>query len=90
MILDLLLIIVGLTLVVWGADKLTEGASSLARGMKVPEMVIGLTIVAAGTSAGFAKRITQSGRYGKLSQILRVVMCLLIAAMGLYLLYLGF
>ena len=31
MILDLLLIIVGLTLVVWGADKLTEGASSLAR-----------------------------------------------------------
>lgn len=51
MILDLLLIIVGLTLVVWGADKLTEGASSLARGMKVPEMVIGLTIVAAGTSA---------------------------------------
>ncbi len=46
--------------------------------------------VAAGTSAGFAKRITQSGRYGKLSQILRVVMGLLIAAMGLYLLYLGF
>jgi cation:H+ antiporter len=51
MILDLLLIIVGITVVIWGADKLTEGASALARRMNVPEMVIGLTIVAAGTSA---------------------------------------
>ncbi len=37
-------------LVLWGADRLTEGASSLARRMNVPEIVIGLTIVAAGTS----------------------------------------
>lgn len=46
--------------------------------------------VMAGTSAGFAKRITQSGRYGRFSQVLRVVMGLLILLMGLYLLYLGF
>lgn len=45
------LIILGVVLVIWGADRLTEGASSLARGMRVPEIVIGLTIVAAGTSA---------------------------------------
>ena len=44
-------IILGVVLVIWGADRLTEGASSLARGMRVPEIVIGLTIVAAGTSA---------------------------------------
>jgi cation:H+ antiporter len=44
-------IIIGIVLVVWGADRLTEGASSLARGLRVPEIVIGLTIVAAGTSA---------------------------------------
>lgn len=44
-------IIIGVALVIWGADRLTEGASSLARGMRVPEIVIGLTIVAAGTSA---------------------------------------
>ena len=44
-------IIIGVVLVIWGADRLTEGASSLARGMRVPEIVIGLTIVAAGTSA---------------------------------------
>ncbi len=35
----------------FGADKLTEGASALARRMNVPEIIIGLTIVAAGTSA---------------------------------------
>ena len=51
MLLDFLWIIVGVALVLWGADRLTEGASALARRMKVPEIVIGLTIVAAGTSA---------------------------------------
>jgi len=51
MIFDILFIVVGVALVLFGADKLTEGASSLARRMNVPEIIIGLTIVAAGTSA---------------------------------------
>lgn len=51
MILDILFIFIGVALVLWGADRLTDGASSLARRMDVPEIVIGLTIVAAGTSA---------------------------------------
>ena len=51
MMIDILLIVVGVTLVLFGADKLTEGASALARRMNVPEIIIGLTIVAAGTSA---------------------------------------
>lgn len=51
MLLDILLIILGVALVLKGADFLTEGASALARRMHVPEIVIGLTIVAAGTSA---------------------------------------
>ena len=51
MILDFLYIIIGVAMVLWGADRLTEGASALARRMSVPEIVIGLTIVAAGTSA---------------------------------------
>lgn len=51
MLLDILLIIIGVALVLKGADFLTEGASALARRMHVPEIVIGLTIVAAGTSA---------------------------------------
>lgn len=51
MISDFLLIILGVVMVLWGADRLTEGASALARRMRVSEIVIGLTIVAAGTSA---------------------------------------
>lgn len=51
MIIDILLIVAGVALVLFGADKLTEGASALARRMNVPEIIIGLTIVAAGTSA---------------------------------------
>ena len=51
LLLNIVYIIVGVALVLWGADRLTDGASSLARGMRVPEIVIGLTIVAAGTSA---------------------------------------
>jgi len=50
-LLNILYIIIGVALVIWGADRLTEGAASLARGMHVPEIVIGLTILAAGTSA---------------------------------------
>lgn len=38
-------------MVLFGADRLTEGASALARRMNIPEIIIGLTIVAAGTSA---------------------------------------
>ena len=51
MIFDVLFIILGVALVLFGADKLTEGAAALARRMNVPEIIIGLTIVAAGTSA---------------------------------------
>lgn len=45
--------------------------------------------VAAGTSAGFARRITRDTRYGKLSLALKIGMGLLILLMGLYLIYLG-
>lgn len=50
-LLNIFFIIIGVVLVIWGADRLTEGAASLARGLHVPEIVIGLTILAAGTSA---------------------------------------
>lgn len=50
MFIDLLLCIVGLALLVYAADKLVEGASNLALNFGVSKMVIGLTIVAAGTS----------------------------------------
>lgn len=46
----ILFIVLGILLVLWGADRLTDGAVALARRMKVPQIVIGLTIVAMGTS----------------------------------------
>lgn len=42
--------LIGLGLLVGGAQLLVTGATSLARGMGVPELIIGLTLVAVGTS----------------------------------------
>lgn len=44
------LFLVGLVLIVKGADWLTDGASSIARRFRISSLVIGLTIVALGTS----------------------------------------
>ncbi len=43
-------LVAGLVLVICGADWLTKGASALARRFSISELVIGLTIVAIGTS----------------------------------------
>ncbi len=51
MIQEILLLLLGLALVLIGAEGLVSGASSLARRWGVSELVIGLTIVAMGTSA---------------------------------------
>lgn len=48
---QLVLIVVGIILVLWGADRLTDGAVALAERAHIPQIVIGLTIVALGTSA---------------------------------------
>lgn len=50
MFLDLILCVLGLAILVYAADKLVESASNLALNFGVSKMVIGLTIVAAGTS----------------------------------------
>ena len=47
---DILLIIVGLALILGGANYLTDGASALAQRLRMPDFLIGLTIVAIGTS----------------------------------------
>jgi cation:H+ antiporter len=51
MILSIVLVIVGFVLLIFGADWMVNGASSLAKKNKVPDLVVGLTIVAFGTSA---------------------------------------
>lgn len=45
------LLVVGFLLLIKGADFFVDGSSSIARILKVPSVVIGLTIVAMGTSA---------------------------------------
>ena len=50
MFLDILLFILGIALIIAGANYLTEGASALARRFGVSPLVVGLTIVAFVTS----------------------------------------
>ncbi len=51
MVLSFVLLIVGFVLLVKGADFFVDGSSSIAKFLKIPSIVIGLTIVAFGTSA---------------------------------------
>ncbi len=51
MVLDIILLVVGFIVLIKGADFFVDGASSVADNFKVPKIVIGLTIVAFGTSA---------------------------------------
>lgn len=48
--LQVLLLVAGIAVVLWGADRLTVGAAGIAGRLGIPQLVIGLTIVAAGTS----------------------------------------
>ena len=50
MLLSILYILIGVVVVLWGADRLTEGAVGVAERLHIPQLVIGLTIVAIGTS----------------------------------------
>ena len=50
MVIEILLLLAGLALIVFGAEVLVEGASSIARKAGISEFVIGLTIVGFGTS----------------------------------------
>lgn len=49
-VIQLILLAVGFVLLVKGADWFVEGASGLAEKFGIPQLVIGLTIVAMGTS----------------------------------------
>lgn len=51
MLLNVVYLIIGLLLILWGANALIDGASSIARKWGVSDLIIGLTIVAFGTSA---------------------------------------
>ena len=48
---DFLLVIAGLVLLIWGADRFVLGAGATARNLGVQPLLIGLTVVAFATSA---------------------------------------
>lgn len=48
---EIVLVIVGVALIVAGANFMTDGASAIAKRLHIPQIIIGLTIVAFGTSA---------------------------------------
>ena len=51
MVLNVFLLVIGFIILIKGADIFVDGASSVAGNFKVSKMLIGLTIVAFGTSA---------------------------------------
>lgn len=51
MLLNIVLILVGLALLVWSADRFVFGAAAIARNYGISPLIIGLTIVAMGSSA---------------------------------------
>lgn len=44
-------IVIGLVILVWGADRFVLGSAALARSLGIPPLLIGLTVVGFGTSA---------------------------------------
>ena len=51
MLVQFILLIIGFLMLIKGADFFVDGAGAIARKFKIPQLIIGLTIVAMGTSA---------------------------------------
>lgn len=50
MVINILLIVIGFALLIKGADLLVDGACNVAKKFKIPQIIVGLTIVSIGTS----------------------------------------
>ncbi|MBW3165797.1 calcium/sodium antiporter [Ferrimonas balearica] len=66
MLLNLLMLLGGLLLLVWSADRFVYGAAALARNLGLPPLIIGLTIVSMGSSAPEAMVATTAALGGYL------------------------
>ena len=49
--LNILVLVVGMVFLIKGADLFVDGSSAVAKKMKIPSLIIGLTLVSMGTSA---------------------------------------
>lgn len=50
-LIQLVILVIGFVVLIKGADYFVDGAASIAKNLKVPDILVGLTIVAFGTSA---------------------------------------
>lgn len=84
--LSILLLIVGFVLLVKGADWFVDGCSNVARALGIPTLIIGLTIVAFGTSAPEAAVSTIASLSGKntiaLGNVVGSNLCNLLLVLG--------
>lgn len=87
MLKELVFIVIGFILLIKGADYLVEGASNIAKRFRIPEMVIGLTIVSIGTSMPELFVSTTSALQGRpdmsLGNIIGSNICNLLLILGL-------
>ncbi|WP_028115743.1 calcium/sodium antiporter [Ferrimonas senticii] len=66
MLLNIFLLLAGLALLVWSADRFVFGAAAVARNLGLAPMIIGLTIIAMGSSAPEAMVAASAAMEGKL------------------------
>ena len=64
MIFNLFILVLGFVMLIKGADFLVDGAAGLAARLGIPDLIIGLTIVAMGTSAPEAAVSMTASYYG--------------------------
>ena len=64
MVITIIFIVIGFILLICGADLLVRGSSNIAKRFHIPEMIIGLTIVAIGTSMPELMITISSGHKG--------------------------
>lgn len=87
MLKEIILIVIGFVLLIKGADFLVDGSSSLAKKLKIPEIIIGLTIVSIGTSMPELFVSTKSALAGQddmsLGNIIGSNICNLLLILGL-------
>ncbi len=90
MVLATALLIIGLFLVVYGADRLVFAASVLCRSMRISPLIIGMTVVSIGTSLPEIMVATAAGLHGQLdvavgiglgSNIINILLILGLAAL---------
>ena len=61
---DLIMLVVGFVLLIKGADFFVEGSSGIAKKLRIPSIVIGLTVVSMGTSLPELSASTQAALAG--------------------------